>query len=508
VGKKNEVEGAMGELYIDEPTIVSFFIGELGWGLQRFFSHLRYLKHDVYPNHKFVLFTDIGLHIFVDDFVTYTVELPDWFYALDLDRDCYEAVNPNSPPGSLTDPKVYNKLIEYIRMFYNKEKAIEVWPPRGCNTWVDDSVQIFCRIKAKMPPVIADRYIVVVFPRKRDRAANRNVPEYIWHETVEKLRQKWLVVLAGTPQGAALVDYKGTNVINLINYNGMDKTDLVVNYLNSAVCSISSQSGGTHMSLLSGCPSYIIGHEKERHAVTENRLNVPTSFRYVYDYRAIDADTIISDVTDFMKIMENENVLPVSFSINRPSLRTLQDKKGLIGVEIGTDRGLNALNILENLDIKKLYLIDPYTIYRNLTNIGCNITEEQCIEIEKEAHDRLEKYKDKIVWIKDLSENVADKIPNDLDFVYIDGNHRYEYTKSDLELYYPKVKDGGLVGCHDYDYSDTAKAINEFFENLGIRLNSARCFDNSDRLEAWIVKFNKFKIIADDTAKLMELCKC
>jgi hypothetical protein len=35
----------------------------------------------------------------------------------------------------------------------------------------------------------------------------------------------------------------------------------------------------------------------------------------------------------------------------------------LVGVEIGTAKGDNALSILQELPIKKLFLIDPYTSY-------------------------------------------------------------------------------------------------------------------------------------------------
>jgi len=61
----------------------------------------------------------------------------------------------------------------------------------------------------------------------------------------------------------------------------------------------------THISLLSKCPSYIIGHEKIRHTVELNRFNIPTSFRYVTDYRAIDADTIVSDLQQFINVLIN-----------------------------------------------------------------------------------------------------------------------------------------------------------------------------------------------------------
>ena len=39
---------------------------------------------------------------------------------------------------------------------------------------------------------------------------------------------------------------------------------------------------------------------------------------------------------------------------------------------------------------------------------------------------------------------------NSLDFVYIDGNHKYEYVLQDLNLWYPKVKQGGYLMGDDY----------------------------------------------------------
>lgn len=38
---------------------------------------------------------------------------------------------------------------------------------------------------------------------------------------------------------------------------------------------------------------------------------------------------------------------------------------------------------------------------------------------------------------------------NKLDFLFIDGDHRYEAIKSDFELYSPLVRRGGVVGFHD-----------------------------------------------------------
>ena len=37
-----------------------------------------------------------------------------------------------------------------------------------------------------------------------------------------------------------------------------------------------------------------------------------------------------------------------------------------------------------------------------------------------------------------------------LDFVYIDANHAYDWVVQDIELWYPKVKKGGILWGHDY----------------------------------------------------------
>jgi len=136
--------------------------------------------------------------------------------------------------------------------------------------------------------------------------------------------------------------------------------------------------------------------------------------------------------------------------LDRPALRTLKGKKNLVGAEIGVQYGINARDILEKYDIKTLYLIDPYI----------DLTDEL-------AKEYLNKFKDKIVWIKKLSWNAVNDIPNNLDFVYIDGDHNYEAVKKDLEMYYPKVKKGGLFSGHDYANRapGVVKAVNEFFAN-------------------------------------------
>lgn len=58
-----------------------------------------------------------------------------------------------------------------------------------------------------------------------------------------------------------------------------------------------------------------------------------------------------------------------------------------------------------------------------------------------------------IIKHKMPSERGADLFEDEsLDFVYIDGNHKYEFVKIDIESWFPKIKKTGWIGGHDYQH--------------------------------------------------------
>ena len=502
----------MDKLYIDDDCVVSFFVGEFGWFLQYWQARLRYLKFQEYPNHKFIVMMNQQYHPIVADFVYITIDLPDEFYALKLETDCYEAPTPHSPPGSFTPPNVYADLINYVRSFYNNEKAIEIWTPRGCDNHISQRPQTFCKYSSDLKE---DKHpIIVVFPRARDRAANRNVPEFVWKEVVDILQKQFTVVLAGTPSGACLQDYTGDKIVNLINYNEPDKLDQVIHYISNASLTLSSQSGPTHLSLLCDTPSYIIGHEKQRHSVDENRFQTATAFRNITDYRAIDAITILKDVEGFInQLIEKEyfdgslkRLKKVISDINRPSLRTLIGKKDLVGVEIGANTGVNAINMLKYLDLKKLYLIDPYCLYDGLYGGGCARTEGIAQEWKERAHRDLKPWEDKIVWIENISSKAVHEIKERVDFVYVDGNHLYPYVVQDIEAYSKILKKDGLLCGHDFEFRPTQQAVIDC-KPEGVEIKQGLCDqEEGTAYDWWYQKVDSFdQVLKDDMATLNSL---
>ena len=178
---------------------------------------------------------------------------------------------------------------------------------------------------------------------------------------------------------------------------------------------------------------------------------------------------------------------PSSFREMRESIVYAKDyfgNKEIVVVEIGVLRGDNALNILENLNVKKLYLIDPYEDYPDYMKItayrGLNFS-----KVEKQARAKLGKFQDKIVWIKKRSSDAVGDIPNDIDFIYIDGNHAYEYVREDIHNYYPKVSRGGILAGHDIanlSVRGVAKAFCEFVVEYNLE-------PYISKTDWWVIKF-------------------
>jgi hypothetical protein len=174
----------------------------------------------------------------------------------------------------------------------------------------------------------------------------------------------------------------------------------------------------------------------------------------------------------------------VHVGLERPFVDFLQNnfKTAVTGVEIGVSEGINAEHMLKVLNIEKLYLVDPYSAYDD----GFARTSSHLCEREEQAKKRLKKFGDKIQFIRLGSSDAAPHVPGNLDFAYIDGNHTYEYIKQDIADYYPKVKDGGVLGGHDFSgyFPDVPKAVIEFAEKMNLKLYS-------EFYDWWIVKPTK-----------------
>jgi hypothetical protein len=132
--------------------------------------------------------------------------------------------------------------------------------------------------------------------------------------------------------------------------------------------------------------------------------------------------------------------------------------------EIGVDKGILSERILKLARPRKLYLIDPW--FPDPTGTRNPSPEERYQMVRKRFTGEVERGEVEIM--REPSETAVSHFEDEsLDWLYVDGNHHYEFVKRDLELYLPKVKRHGYVVCDDYHYAGTwddgvTRAIDEF----------------------------------------------
>lgn len=157
-------------------------------------------------------------------------------------------------------------------------------------------------------------------------------------------------------------------------------------------------------------------------------------------------------------------------TLPRPSTlfaKQVLGNKPITVLEIGTYEARNAVSIMKELNVKSLTCIDPYQYYDDE-----QLTMIQLDEAKQRAYSRLGSYGKKIKWIHATSHAAIKKIPdNSIDFIYIDGDHRYEYVKFELEHSWKKLKSGGVIAGHDIDWPGVVQAIGEFTLHNNLKLH-------------------------------------
>ena len=126
----------------------------------------------------------------------------------------------------------------------------------------------------------------------------------------------------------------------------------------------------------------------------------------------------------------------------------LNNNDAKVGVEIGVFKGQFSKSILEGWP-GKLYLVDPWR------PLGDEYLDSSNHEFHSTAYEdtmnSIKGFEDRAIMVRALSNQAVDLFEDgSLDYVYIDGNHAYDFVKEDLELWWPKLKSGGLMAGHDY----------------------------------------------------------
>jgi hypothetical protein len=125
------------------------------------------------------------------------------------------------------------------------------------------------------------------------------------------------------------------------------------------------------------------------------------------------------------------------------------------GAEIGVESGRFSWQICTQNPGVELLCVDAWVKYRGYER---TIPQAKFDEKRQEAEKRLAPFNTTLV--REFSMDAVRSVPlGSLDFVYIDGNHHFDYVMQDIIEWSKRVRKGGIVSGHDYYTSRNVEVI-------------------------------------------------
>ena len=96
------------------------------------------------------------------------------------------------------------------------------------------------------------------------------------------------------------------------------------------------------------------------------------------------------------------------------------------------------------------------------------------------ANLKLNGIENRIIHIKEKSQIAGLNFKEKIEFIFIDGFHKYDSVKKDFEIFYPKVINNGYIAFHDiYSYWGPTKLLCEILENEDYALKFIKTTNNT-----------------------------
>ena len=148
------------------------------------------------------------------------------------------------------------------------------------------------------------------------------------------------------------------------------------------------------------------------------------------------------------------------------------------GAEIGVFKGAFSEYLLRHWNGRKLFSVDPWREFGDEYSDICNLKQEEHNRVHDDVKQKLSAFGDRSVVFRGTSEEFCQTVSaQQLDFAYIDAQHHYEAAKQDINLWYPKIRPGGILAGHDYldgDFDEgrfgVKSAVDEFVREKGLTL--------------------------------------
>lgn len=192
---------------------------------------------------------------------------------------------------------------------------------------------------------------------------------------------------------------------------------------------------------------------------------------------------LVKQIPGSKKLAQALGLTPKSIPGGRSFLLEMLPKQS-IGAEIGVHTGNFSQKIISSIAPKELHLIDPWKYetsdtyaeawYGGRAKEGQRTMDGRYSKVCNRFSQEMQAGQVKVH--RGYSTDILEQFPDEyFDWIYIDGNHLYEYVKKDLELSFKKTKLRGLIIGDDYGSGGWWKggvkqAVDEFKKKKAIRL--------------------------------------
>lgn len=165
------------------------------------------------------------------------------------------------------------------------------------------------------------------------------------------------------------------------------------------------------------------------------------------------------------------------------------NKQGLTGlaVEIGVFKGAFSAAFLDVWKGEKLYLVDPWTKL-DTSEYNDPLNESHWDQVYNECRSNIQRHKSRAVIMEMKSVEAYSHISDLLDFVYLDGNHSYSNVKWDIENWWAKIRENGVLAGHDIfsvKHAGVTSAVAEFCLNNNLTAHVFR--SHSEKGMNWYI---------------------
>lgn len=138
-------------------------------------------------------------------------------------------------------------------------------------------------------------------------------------------------------------------------------------------------------------------------------------------------------------------------------------------VELGLWKGRTILHILKTCPNVRYIGVDQWKHCPERDGVPGGQTYSSWNMTGLEIHVRkvIAPYADRCAILKMTTTEAANLVANkSVDLIFIDADHSEQGVREDIENWRPKLRDGGILAGHDYDWPTVRKVVDEKFKRV------------------------------------------